>query len=48
MFVFEYTALKEKTGFYGTDTLPNNPIDEKTKQKVIGAIKNNEYYITFE
>lgn len=36
---FEQKQFKLKIGIYGTDIPPDHPIDEETKQKVIGAIK---------
>lgn len=51
---YEQKQYKLKIGIYGTDTPPDNPIDEETKQKVIGAIKEKHAHnkinkdITFE
>jgi hypothetical protein len=36
---YEQKQFQLKIGIYGTDTPPDHPIDEETKQKVIGAIK---------
>lgn len=51
---YEQLQFKLKIGIYGTDTPPDHPIDEETKQKVIGAIKEKHAHneinkdITFE
>ncbi|MFC5196614.1 hypothetical protein ACFPH8_14825 [Bizionia hallyeonensis] len=36
---YEQKQFQLKIGIYGTDIPPDHPIDEETKQKVIGAIK---------
>ncbi len=36
---YEQKQFQQKIGIYGTDTSPDHPIDEETKKKVIGAIK---------
>ena len=36
---YEQKQFQLKIGIYGTDTPPDNPIDDETKQKIIGAIK---------
>lgn len=36
---YEQAQFKQKIGVYGVDSDPNNPIDDETKQAVLGAIK---------
>jgi hypothetical protein len=51
---YEQKQFQLKIGIYGTDSPPDHPIDEETKQKVIGAIKEKHAHnkinqdITFE
>lgn len=51
---YEQKQFQLQIGIYATDTPPDHPIDEETKQKVIGAIKEKHAHneinkdITFE